>query len=80
MPGQTAAVRTWASAALLMARRDVPEELVHALTRTMVEGREQLIAVDPITAYLTAEEALDSQVGDVHPGAARLDREVGVLS
>jgi TRAP transporter TAXI family solute receptor len=80
MPGQTEAVETWASAALLMSRSGVAEDLVYDLTRAMYEGREQLIGVHPIAAYMVPEQALASQVGDVHPGAARYYREIGVLS
>lgn len=79
MPGQDKPMRTWASSAVLLARADVPADLVYRLTKAMYENRDYLVNVHPIANYMVPEEALAAQIGDVHPGAARFYREIGVL-
>ncbi len=72
-------VETFAYSAILVARKDVSEEVIYQLTKSMYENQDYLIGVHPIAAFMTQEAALDGNPFDVHPGAARYYREIGVM-
>ena len=78
-PNQPEEVQTWAGSAVLVARLDVPEEVIYNLVKTMYENQEYLIGVHPIARFMTPEAALNGQPFDLHPGAARYYREIGVM-
>ena len=42
-------------------------------------NQEYLIGVHPIARFMTPEAALNGQPFDLHPGAARYYREIGVI-
>lgn len=80
-PGQGRDVRTVAVANILIARAALPEDLVYRLVRALYEGRAELVRAHPAAAAMRPESALLGITGviDLHPGASRYLREVGVL-
>jgi uncharacterized protein len=69
---QASAVRT-----LLVARRDLPEDLAYAITRLLFDKKEELAAAHPMARQLDPRAAARAPI-PVHPGAARYYREQGV--
>lgn len=66
--------------AVLVASRDLSEDIVYELVKTMYDNQSALVGGHSKFQYLTLENAL-SGLGDtpLHPGAEKYYREVGVL-
>ncbi|MDP6788434.1 MAG: TAXI family TRAP transporter solute-binding subunit [Rhodospirillales bacterium] len=79
VPGLDAPRKTWASSVVLVARADVEAELVYRMTKTIFENNDYLAKIHPITRFWKTETALAGQTGDVHPGAVRYYKEIGLL-
>jgi TRAP transporter TAXI family solute receptor len=71
--------KTWASSVVLVARADVQEELVYRMIKTVFENQDYLIKIHPITRFWVPKTALDGQTGDLHPGAIKYYKEIGML-
>lgn len=78
-PGQDKPVKTYAYSAVLVAREDVPEDIVYKLTKAMYENLEQLITVFPLVRYTVLEHAISGQPFELHPGAEKYYREMGII-
>lgn len=80
-PGQQQDVRTVAVSNILVARAALPDDLAYRLVRTLYEGRAELVQAHPAAADMRVENALRGITGvvELHPGAERYLREVGVL-
>lgn len=77
--GVDAPAQTWASPIVLVAHAGVDEDLVYEFTKTMYENPDYLIGVHPILKFMTKDDALDGKTSDVHPGAAKYYREIGLM-
>ena len=80
-PGQAEDIRTVAVSNILVARADLPDELVYQMVKALYENRERLASVHPAARDLEPREALQGITGvvELHPGAARYLSEIGVL-
>ena len=80
VPGLDEPRKTWASSVVLVARADVEEDLVYNMIKTVFENLDFLENIHPITRFWRTETALDGQTGDLHPGAVKYYREIGLMS
>ena len=64
--------------AVLVASEDLSEDVVYEFTKTMFENLGDLTNAHAKFGYLSAESALDGSF-DVHPGAAKYYKEIGVM-
>ncbi|MGH2376044.1 MAG: TAXI family TRAP transporter solute-binding subunit [bacterium] len=71
-------VRTVAVMAMLVARGDLPEDLVYNLTKALWENLDRMRAAHARGRDLDLNKALDGMPVPVHPGAQRYYRERGV--
>jgi TRAP-type uncharacterized transport system substrate-binding protein len=72
---------TTVQSTLLIANKDVPEEIVYKLTKAIYKNRDYLINVHTSLDYITAENSLNDinlQLCPLHEGAARYYREIGM--
>lgn len=76
--GQSAPVPTVAVMAMLVARADLPEDLVYNLTKALWENLDRMKAAHARGRDLELTKALDGMPLPVHPGAERYYRERGV--
>ncbi len=76
--GQAAPVSTVAVMAMLVARGDLPEELVYNLTKALWENLDRMRAAHARGRDLDLNKALEGMPVPVHPGAERYYRERGV--
>jgi len=76
--GLTGPVRTVAVMAMLVARADLPEDLVYNLTKALWENLDRLRAAHARGRDLDVSKAVDGMPVPLHPGAQRYYRERGV--
>ncbi|MDR7481830.1 MAG: TAXI family TRAP transporter solute-binding subunit [Armatimonadota bacterium] len=76
--GVTAPVPTVAVMAMLVARADLPDDLVYNLTKALWENLDRVRAAHARGRDLELAKALDGMPLPVHPGAERYYRERGV--
>ena len=79
VPGMDEPRKTWASSVVLVARADVEEDLVYHMIKTVFDNLDFLENIHPITRFWRTETALDGQTGDLHPGAVKYYREIGLM-
>jgi len=60
-------------------RNDMPEETAYQLVKTFWENIEKINGMSPALALISQDGALEALSTDVHPGAARYYREVGMM-
>ncbi len=72
-------VETVAVQACLVARRDMSEDDAYAITKAIFENLEALRNAHAKGKNLTLEHALDGMTLDVHPGALKYYKEVGLV-
>jgi TRAP transporter TAXI family solute receptor len=72
-------VRTLGAVTILVTNKDLPDELVYQITKSLWEGREELIKVKDIWNQVVLEDALLGAAIPVHPGAQRYYDEKGVV-
>jgi TRAP transporter TAXI family solute receptor len=71
--------KTVAVMAMMVARSDLPEDLVYRFTKAIFDDLGQFHAAHSAAKHLTLETALDGNPIPLHPGAARFYKEKGVL-
>ncbi len=79
VPGLDEPRKTWASSVVLVARSDVEEDLVYNMIKTVFENMDFLENIHPILRFWRTQTALDGQTGDLHPGAIKYYREIGLM-
>lgn len=79
--GQTEDVATFQDAAIWVANKDVPEDLVYNLLRAVYsdEGLAYLTAVHKSAKGMSIETGLKGVANRIHPGALRFFREMGAI-
>lgn len=80
-PNQNEDVHTVAVANVLIVRKDLPEDLVYDLVKTMYENQAILVESHSAMAAFRPEDGLNGVNGvvELHPGAARFFTEQGIL-
>ncbi len=77
-PDQSADIETVGMWHFVVARADLPEELVYEITKTSLEYSESLSrSVDGI-AHAQAEDIIQNAIVPLHPGAVRYYEEIGL--
>lgn len=76
--GQTEDVHTVAVANILVVRKDLSDELVYQLTKTLYENTDTLVAAHDAAKYMKLENALDGLTAPLHPGAEKFYKEKGL--
>lgn len=64
--------------AMLVARDDVPEDVIYNVTKVLYENLDEIRLLNSRGNYMTLEGAFRGIGGNVHPGAARFYREKGM--
>jgi len=77
-PGQTKDIRTIAQPNILVARKDLSEQTVYLITKTIFENLQFLANIHPATKELSLNEALDGLPVPLHPGAYKYYKEKGL--
>ncbi|MEM1377874.1 MAG: TAXI family TRAP transporter solute-binding subunit [Pseudomonadota bacterium] len=77
-PGVDEDVTTIAQPNFLATHKDLPEEDVYQITKTMYENLPFLQAIHPATKAMAVEKAIAGLPVPLHPGAARYYKEVGI--
>lgn len=77
--GTEESITTLGNITTLIANKDVSEEVVYQITKAIWENIDQVYAAHSSTADLNLEEAGEGFAIDIHPGAERYYREMGVL-
>lgn len=80
--GQTGSVKTVKAATNLLVRADVPDAVVYAITKTIIENADKLrkihAALGDFDPKMAASPGLNGNC-PLHPGAAKYYREAGLL-
>lgn len=77
-PGQDYAVKTIATTTALGIRKDIPEDLVYKITKTIFENLDYIHKSYFALEYMSLEHAIPGLVAPLHPGAVRYFKERGV--
>jgi TRAP transporter TAXI family solute receptor len=78
-PGQDRDIKTVAKSNLLVARKDVPDEVVYQVTKAMFENLDFLRNIHDAMYETSLDRALVGVPMPLHPGALRYYQEVGLL-
>lgn len=70
----------WTFPFMMVVRNDMPEETAYTLVKTFWDNIASINGMSPALALITQEGALEALSADVHPGAARYYREVGLMN
>jgi uncharacterized protein len=77
-PGQEREVLTPAVRAMMVARRDLSEDVVYKFTRAIFDNLPQFHSAHVAARNLTLQSALNGMPVPLHPGAERFYREKGI--
>lgn len=77
--GQEAEVPTAGLPNYLVARADLPDDLVYGITKAIFDSTAGLVAAHPAAAAIQLDRALDGMPVPLHPGAARFYKEKGLM-
>jgi TRAP transporter TAXI family solute receptor len=79
-PGQDELVPTFGTTAVILVHEDMSDDDAYFIIRTIGERLDQFRGMAAANAFLTHEIMSQVKGADLHPGAQRYYREVGVLS
>ncbi|WDV44893.1 TAXI family TRAP transporter solute-binding subunit [Clostridiaceae bacterium M8S5] len=77
--GQTEDVQTLTVKAMLAVSNKLDENVVYNLTKTIYENPERVKAAHNVGKYITKETAAEGMSIDLHPGAEKYFKEIGVI-
>ena len=77
--GQTEEVPGITVKAMLVVTADMDEDLAYELTKQLYENHDRVVAAHAVGKFVTAENAVKGMPIELHPGAERYYKEVGVL-
>lgn len=77
--GQEEDIETVAVLATMIVRNDISEEVVYQLTKTLFEKQENLKKAHAKGAVLDINKAIEGFTIDIHPGALKYYKEVGLV-
>ncbi|HMM53399.1 MAG TPA: TAXI family TRAP transporter solute-binding subunit [Candidatus Desulfobacillus sp.] len=77
--GQTAEVHTVAIPNFLVTHEGVPAETVYAMTKSMFDNLDQMVAAHAAAKAIKRENAVKGMPLPLHPGAEKYYRETGVI-
>ncbi len=77
--GQNEAVPTVAISNFLVTHEGVPADTVHAMTKSMFESLDQMVAAHAAAKAITRDNAAKGMPIPLHPGAEKYYKEVGML-
>ena len=77
-PGQERDIETISQANLLVVHRDIDEETVYQITKTIYEQLETLQNIHPATNVMSLEKAISGLFIPLHPGAVRYYQQNGI--
>ncbi|PHM48713.1 TAXI family TRAP transporter solute-binding subunit [Xenorhabdus sp. KK7.4] len=77
-PRQSETVHTIAQPNILMTTREIDEQIVYELTKSMFENLKEVHQIHSAAKYISPENALKGVAVPLHPGAYRYYREIGL--
>ena len=77
--GQETDVQTATLLNYVVARADLPTDLVYAITSAIFDSTRELVAAHPAAAEIKLERALDGMPVPLHPGAEKYFKEKGLI-
>lgn len=69
----------WTFPFMMVVRDDMPEDQAYELVKTFWDNIETINNMSPALALINKKAALDAISADVHPGAAKYYREIGLM-
>lgn len=73
-------IKTLAAHTITVVRKDLPEELVYRMAKSVMENLAQVHEAHPVIHYMTKETALAGfKLEDVHPGVIKYFKEIGQI-
>ncbi|WP_298069533.1 TAXI family TRAP transporter solute-binding subunit [uncultured Mailhella sp.] len=73
------AVETIGMLATFVTSADIPDDVVYAITKEVVENLDEFKSLHPALASITKETLLEGRTAPLHPGAEKYYREAGLL-
>jgi uncharacterized protein len=74
----TADIPTWQTVMMVVANKDLSEDLVYTLTKTYADSRVQLAKGNALLKELPGDDLLSGVIAPLHAGAARYYKEAGI--
>jgi len=78
-PKQTQPIPTMYLESGFVVHKDVSEQVVYDITKTILESRDELSQIHMALKNFSAEATVNSAIVPLHPGAEKYYREIGVL-
>lgn len=72
-------VNTLGSRNTLIVDANLDEDIVYEITKTIIEGYDELISIHPQAGEYNKENALEGDVIPIHPGAEKYYNEINIL-
>ena len=63
----------------LVCDRSVPEDVVYNVVKTIIEHQDDLRDIHPQAIHFNKENAVVGALADIHPGAAKYYKEIGIM-
>lgn len=77
-PNQDKEIQTLAVANMLIAHKDLPDDLIYELTKTVYDRHDDLVAGHQAAKDTTLETAVNGMIIPLHPGSIKYFKEQGI--
>lgn len=79
--GQGRDLKTMVNSSAYVCDKNLPDEVVYAMTKAIVEGKAELVKLVPAMAQYIPERSADPAINglSLHPGAVKYYKEVGII-